>query len=94
MASAAEIHVALKSPAADAVRDAVESGEYASHDEVVRAALLEWRLRRTLSPGEHETICQLWDVGIASGAGHFSSIEEIKREARRRWEADRAKPAG
>jgi len=94
MASATEIHVALKSPAADAVRDAVDSGEYASHDEVVRAALLEWRLRRTLSPAEHETICRLWDAGIASGAGRFGGIEDIKREARRRWEADRASPAG
>jgi antitoxin ParD1/3/4 len=94
MANAAEIQVALTSPAADAVRDAVKTGEYASYDEVVRAALLEWRLRRTLSPGEHETICRLWDAGIASGAGRFGSIEEIKREARGRWEAERASPAG
>jgi len=75
------------------VRHAVESGEYASPDEVVHAALLEWRLRRALSPADHDAICRLWDLGIANGPGRYNSIEEIKQEARRRWEADRSDSA-
>jgi antitoxin ParD1/3/4 len=89
MTGVARIRVALKPGIADEVRHAVESGEYASPDEVVHAALLEWRLRRALSPSDHETICRLCDVGVASGPGRFGSIEEIKREARRNWEAER-----
>jgi antitoxin ParD1/3/4 len=80
----------LKPEVADAVRNAVESGEYASHDEVVHAALLEWRLRRALSPADHDAICRLWDAGVASFPGRFGSIEEVKQEARRRWEAERS----
>ena len=72
------------------MRHAVESGEYASPDEVVHAALLEWRLRRALSPADNQAICRLLDVGIASGPGRFGSIERIKREARGRWEAERS----
>ncbi len=88
MANSAEIQIALKSEVADAVRHAVESGEYSSHEEVVGAALLEWRLRRALSPEDHDAICRLWDTGIASGPGRFGSIDEIKQDARRRWEAE------
>ena len=51
-------------------------------DEVVHAALLEWRLRRALLPAGHDAICPLWDSGIASGPGRYGSIEEIKQEAR------------
>jgi antitoxin ParD1/3/4 len=93
MTSAARIRVALKPEVADEVRHAVESGEYASPDEVVHAALLEWRLRRALSPADHAAICRLWDAGIASGPVRFGSIERIKQEARGRWEAERSGPA-
>jgi antitoxin ParD1/3/4 len=73
MARTARVRVALKPSVADEVRHAVESGEYASPDEVAHAALLEWRLRRALSPADHDAICRLWDVGIASGSGRFEA---------------------
>jgi antitoxin ParD1/3/4 len=85
MADNSDMHIALKSALAEIVQQAVESGEYASHDEVVGEALLEWRLRRALNRTEHDALCRLWDEGVASGPGRFRSMDEIKQEARSRW---------
>jgi len=38
--------IALTSEMSDAVKGAVESGEYASNSEVIREALRDWRLKR------------------------------------------------
>ena len=84
MADSQELHVALKPALAEAVQRAVASGEYASQDEVVSEALLEWRLRRELDAAERDSLCRLWDGGLASGPGQFASMDEITREAHRR----------
>jgi hypothetical protein len=34
-----------------------------------------------------DELCRLWEEGIASGPGRFKSIDEIKREVRRRMAA-------
>ena len=88
MADSAELHVALRPAMAEAVQRAVDSGEYASQDEVVGEALLEWRLRRELNASERETLLRLWDEGVASGLGRFKDIDEVKQEARRRWASE------
>jgi antitoxin ParD1/3/4 len=51
------------------VRSAVESGEYASHSEVVREALREWEQRRALQQQDVEQLRRLWAEGLASGPG-------------------------
>jgi antitoxin ParD1/3/4 len=84
MADRPAIHVTLKPALAEVVQQAIESGEYASQDEVVSEALLEWRLRRELNPTERDALCRLWDEGVASGPGRFGSMDEITQEARRR----------
>ena len=83
------LHVAVQPAMAEAMKQAVESGEYTSQDEVVSEALLEWRMRRDLSPADREELCRLWDEGLVSGPGRFESMEEIKREARERLERQR-----
>ena len=80
-----ELRVSLKPALAEALQRAVASGGYASHDEVVSEALMEWRLRRELDPAERDALCRLWDEGVASGPGRFHSMEEIRQEAGRRW---------
>ena len=85
MTDSLELHVALKPALAEAVQQAVASGEYASQDEVVSEALLEWRLRRELDAAERDALCRLWDEGLASGPGQFGSMDEIRRAAHRRW---------
>lgn len=85
MADVPELRVTLKPALADVVRQAIETGEYASQDEIVSEALLEWRLRRALNPTDRHALCLLWDEGVASGPGRFRGMDEIRSEARRRW---------
>lgn len=68
------------------VRAAVSSGEYASSSEVIREALRDWKLKRSLRQQRIEELGQLWDEG-SSGPGRLGDIEEIKAEARRRHQA-------
>lgn len=84
MANAAKLSVTLTDEMAAMIGNAVNSGEYASTSEVIREALREWKLRRSLLEQEREHIRKLWDEGLASGSGQFKDIEAIKNEARRR----------
>ena len=93
MADRSDLRVILKSDLADVVRQAIGTGAYASQDEVVSEALLEWRLRRELKPSERDALCRLWDEGVASGPGRFGNMEEIRQEARRRWTEEQNPPS-
>ena len=84
MANVAKISVALTPKMARWVRDAVSSGDYASGSEVIREALREWRMRRSLSPQDRNDLARLWREGIASGPGRPANMATIKREARSR----------
>ncbi|HEY2620038.1 MAG TPA: hypothetical protein VGI78_22035 [Acetobacteraceae bacterium] len=92
MTDSLELHVALKPAPAEAVQQAGASAEYASQDEVVSEALLEWRLRRELDAAERDALCRLWDEGLASGPGQFGSMDEIRREAHQ-LQRERSSPA-
>jgi antitoxin ParD1/3/4 len=78
--------IALTPEMAAAVRAAVANGEYASSSEVVREALRDWQLRRSLHQKELEELQRLWQEGANSGPGNLASIQAIKAEARRRFE--------
>jgi antitoxin ParD1/3/4 len=84
MANVEKVSIALTPEMAEMVRGAVRSGEYASTSEVVRDALREWKQKRLLQQREIEALRALWEEGIASGPGRFTSIDDIKAEARRR----------
>ena len=76
--------IALTPEMADEIRNAVNSGEYASSSEVIREALRDWRRKRALQEQEIEELRALWREGIDSGEGRYGSIDEIKRAARKR----------
>lgn len=84
MANVDKVSVALTADMAAVVRKAVESGEYASNSEVVREALRDWKMKRTLQQQEVE---ELWREGLSSGPGRFVGMEALKAEARRRLES-------
>ncbi|WP_041321217.1 type II toxin-antitoxin system ParD family antitoxin [Hyphomicrobium denitrificans] len=67
MAEIERLSIALPTPMADTVRQAVEAGEYASTSEVVRDALRLWESRRQLRERDVELLRQRWDAGKASG---------------------------
>lgn len=82
--------ITLSPELAAVVDDAVAAGEYASASEVVRDALRQWKDRRDLFGYTLEELRALVQEGIDSGPGKFTSMDEIKAEARRRWEANSA----
>lgn len=87
MPNVEKVSVALTSEIAAVVRQAVESGEYASNSEIVREALRDWKLKRALQQQKIEEIRVLWHEGLNSGPSRFGSMAEIKAEARRRFDA-------
>lgn len=57
--------ITLPAPMAEAVRDAVEGGDYASTSEVVREALRDWRVKRTVQQQELAALKADIDHGLA-----------------------------
>jgi antitoxin ParD1/3/4 len=84
MSKAQKISVALTPEFMALLKEAVDTGEYTSASEVIRDALRHWKQRRATEKMGIEELRRLWQEGIASGPGRFKSIDEIKKEARRR----------
>ena len=87
MATTQKLSIALTPEMAGLVREAVDSGEYASASDVIREALREWKQQRSDRAQVIQDLARAWDVGVASGPGRFDDIEAIKAEARRRLAA-------
>jgi antitoxin ParD1/3/4 len=84
MANVEKISIALPSDMLAMVRDAVETGDYASSSEVVREALRQWKARRALQGDAISELKRLWQEGLDSGAGKPLNIEATKGRARQR----------
>ncbi|HEY1243617.1 MAG TPA: type II toxin-antitoxin system ParD family antitoxin [Hyphomicrobiaceae bacterium] len=82
MAEIERLSIALPTPMADAVRRAVDAGEYASTSEVIRDALRLWESRRNLRERDIEIVRQRWDEGKASGRAGPLDIKRIIVEER------------
>ena len=78
-----KMSVALTQEMAEMVRQAVETGEYATSSEVVREALRDWKHRRDFNQTGLEELRRLWTEGLHSGPGRYTTIQEIIAEARR-----------
>ncbi len=84
MADIERLSIALPAPMANAVRRAVEDGEYASASEVIRDALRLWELRRHLRERDLDMLRQRWDEGKASGRAGPLDIASLIAEERAR----------
>ncbi len=84
MADIERLSIALPAPMANAVRRAVEDGEYASTSEVIRDALRLWELRRHLRERDLDMLRQRWDEGKASGRVGPLDIASLIAEERAR----------
>jgi antitoxin ParD1/3/4 len=82
MAEIERLSIALPAPMVDAVRRAVDAGEYASTSEVIRDALRLWESRRQLRERDVEIVRQRWDEGKASGRAGPLDIKRIIAEER------------
>ncbi|SMH44280.1 type II toxin-antitoxin system ParD family antitoxin [Mesorhizobium australicum] len=88
-----KISIALPEEMLQSVKEAVDSGQYASTSEVIRDALRGWQLREPLRKAEIERLRKAWEEGLASGAAREYDLEEILSGARRRLEEMQRKSA-
>jgi len=65
MSTIEKISIALPLEMVITVRGAVEAGEYASTSEVVRDALRDWTLKRTLRQQGIEELRHMWQQALA-----------------------------
>lgn len=79
--------VTLKADLTALVEEAVASGEYGSGEAVVEEAVREWHERRQNHGYTLAELRRLVQEGLDSGPSRFRSMDEIKAEARRRFEA-------
>jgi antitoxin ParD1/3/4 len=93
VAAVEKISIALTPDMASLVRGAVESGEYASSSEVIREALRDWKLKRSLQQQQVEEVRRLWQEGINSGPAGALDMAEVRREARQRFEGEHGQPS-
>lgn len=92
MAEIERLSIALPAPMADAVRRAVEAGEYASSSEVIRDALRLWESHRQFSKRDVALLRRRWDEGKASGrAGPLDIKRLIVDERAKRARSKRAR---
>ncbi len=80
-----KLSVSITTAQAQAIREAVKEGAYASSSDAVRDALRLWGDRRQERAAAIEKVRRLWDEGLASGpAERARSADEIKAAGRER----------
>jgi antitoxin ParD1/3/4 len=87
MANVEKVSVALTQDMAVMVRQAVESGEYASSSEVIRDALRDWKAKRALAQYQIDELRRLVAEGIASGSTVWGGVDATLAEVRKRSKA-------
>jgi antitoxin ParD1/3/4 len=89
MAESEGLKIELPDSVAETVREAVETGEYASTTEVVCDALRVWEEQRALRGWSDEALKKAWDEGKASGIAGPLDIEAIIARAKAARKAGR-----
>jgi antitoxin ParD1/3/4 len=85
MPTVEKLSIALPSEMANLLREAVESGEYASASEVVRDALRTWTRKRKLETLELVELRRL--IGEGSKSGPSIEAERVFSRLRSKYEA-------
>ncbi|UOA16607.1 type II toxin-antitoxin system ParD family antitoxin [Sulfitobacter dubius] len=83
MPSAERMTITMPSDMAEALRQTVAGGEYASTSEVVREALRDWTRSRNAELRDLETLRDAIKAGLDSGPG--SSADQVFAELRARY---------
>ena len=79
MSNVEKLSIALSHDMVQSIKDAVDSGDYATTSEVIRDAIRVWRFKRiSVDPSDTETIRRLVAEGIASADnGRLKPAEEV-----------------
>jgi antitoxin ParD1/3/4 len=86
MAQIEKISIALPHEMVVQLRQAVETGEYASSSEVVRDALRDWNQRRSLRQENIDYLRTMWRKAEESSAPHVPA-EEVFARLRKHYQA-------
>ena len=87
MPNVEKMSVALTAQQADMLRDAVETGAYATTSEVVREAVRDWSVKWAARQAETDRLRALWDEGKASGKPVPVDFGKLQEEARQALQA-------
>lgn len=82
MPNVEKVSIALTTQQADLLREAVDSGEYATASEVVRDAMRVWQEKWEARQADIRKLRDLWDEGKASGPAQPLDFEDLRKEAR------------
>ena len=82
MPNVEKVSVALTTQQANLLREAVDSGEYATASEVVRDALRAWQEKWEARQADIRRLRELWDEGKASGPAQPLDFDVLRKEAR------------
>ena len=86
MSNTERISLVLTKQQAEVVRQAVETGAYATTSEVVREAVRDWQSKWA---AQQETLLlrTLWDEGQASGEATELDLRKVREEAKAKLKA-------
>ena len=84
MPNVEKISIALPSEMVAALREAVESGEYASSSEVVRDALRDWTQKRSLRQQGLDELRQVWRQAMEN-SGPGVAVKEVLNRLERKY---------
>ncbi len=82
-----KVSIALTGEQIEALKVAVDNGEYATTSEIVREAIRDWQFKRELRQKDIERLRKLWDEGKASGPAQPLDFDKLRLEARQRLKA-------
>jgi antitoxin ParD1/3/4 len=77
-----EVNVSMTSEQAKLIRDAVQSGAYASGSDVVREALADWSAKWESRRDDIAKLREMWAEGKASGTPTEVDFDALLAEAR------------
>jgi antitoxin ParD1/3/4 len=83
MATVEKISIALPPEMAVIIRQAVETGDYASSSEVVRDALRDWQYKRRLRQQGIDELRQLWQQAVNDPRPGVPADDVLERLERR-----------
>jgi antitoxin ParD1/3/4 len=79
-----KISIAVTSDQLAAMREAVETGDYATTSEVVREAVRDWQMKRAQRQEELARLRHAWNEGKESGGSGTFDIERTIAAAKAR----------
>lgn len=87
MANVEKVSVSMTPQQAELLRDAVQSGAYASGSEVIREAMRDWTAKWEARKDDIERLRRMWDESKASGTPVAVDFDELRRDARQQLSA-------